>query len=240
MTEALLSKLIPFVLTRPTRASIGFWSSLSPNVQNVLDPVVSPLVEIVPLQPEDSFPQTDAVVFSSANGAQHGPPGDGRPAFCVGEATTKAASNRGWSAVQTGQTADDVVRKLSDSDARPSLLHLSGQHTRGDLVGRLSDAGFRVHHAIVYDQVLQPLSSEAINHMKAAEKSLVPLFSPRTAAHFSRQDVRPESTHLIVMSRSVALALENLPFASVTIAEQPTAHAMRDATQTWLKSHASG
>lgn len=239
MTQHVSHTRIPLILTRPTRASLSFWSSLTADLQADLDPVVSPLLTIGELAPEDGFPVTDAVVFSSANGVAHGPKGDGRTAYCVGKATAEEATRQGWDGQCAGATADELVATLSAMSERPSLLHISGQHTRGDIVGRLHDAGFAIHHAIAYDQSLEPLTPAAYRIFAEAQPCLVPIFSPRTAAQLVSAAPNLESAHLIALSRPIAMSLAKTNCASLTIAEEPTADAMRAAVATWLKARPS-
>lgn len=232
--------LFPLLLTRPTRSSLGFWSDLSEEAQNAFEPVISPLVDIVPIDQDAPFPTAEVTLFSSAHGVRFGPKGNGQRAYCVGDKTTKTATKLGWRAHCAGQSSDALVETLIRKPERPSVLHVSGQHTRGDIVGRLSDAGFRANHVIVYDQILRPLTPQAEEIIAKGTPVVAPLFSPRTAQHFAHLASHPAHIHVIAMSRAIAQSVAKTPFASVTIAEQPTAQAMRDAALSWLRTHQSG
>lgn len=240
MLQTAITPLPYLILTRPTRSSLIFWSSLDADTQRQVYPLVSPIIEIEPLPAEDGFPDADAIVFSSTNGVSNGPIGDGRPAYCVGTLTTGAAEAAGWAAVMMGQTASDLIDAMKLLPNRPSLLHISGQHTRGDIVGSLMDAGFRVFRSVVYDQLLQDLTPAAKTALNTQTPKIVPIFSPRTAKQFAICAPQPTSTHVLALSRNVALPLASIALASVTIAEQPTADAMRSALRTWLNQVASG
>ena len=203
-------------------------------MQNQLEPVFAPLLQIVGLPFSEPAEPSDAVVFSSTNGVRHGPLGDGRLAFCVGAATTQAAQDAGWMSRMAGQTADELVETLSTAPDRPTLVHISGQHTRGDIVGRLSDAGYTIRHAIVYDQALMDMPEEAKALLSSANAILIPVFSPRSAQQLRSTAPTLANAHIIALSRPIAVALGPGDCASLTICETPTAEAMRKALLTWL------
>lgn len=165
-------------------------------------------------------------VFTSANGVRFAPPGQGRTALCVGRATTLAARQEGWVARCLGENADALIEALLQRPPTGDLVHFSGQHQRGDIVEKLRAAGLNAVRRIVYDQGLLDLSDAAQTVLSGNSKVIVPLFSPRTAAHFAHQ-VQPRSgLFLVALSEAVASVLpENLQQAC-RVAHNPTAKAV--------------
>lgn len=220
---------VPLILTRPQAASEAFLARLPAPLRARLAPVFSPLIRIEHLSPTLSMGPQDGAVFTSANGVNAGPDGLGRTAYCVGPATTAAAQARGWTAGQAGTDADSLVATLQSLHPTTRLFHLSGVHTRGDIAHRLAQAGLRISHVALYDQQLCPLTKAATQVIATAPRVIVPLFSPRTAAHFATSAPRLSSVHAIALSPAVAQELPRAALADLTIAARPDAQAMGDA-----------
>ena len=227
---------IPLILTRPKPASESFFATLPENVRTRFDPIFSPLINIVDLGTPVSMSRRDAAIFTSANGVEFAPEGDGRTAFCVGDATTQAAKRRGWAAKQAGLDAKALIATLIAKRPKQRLFHLSGKHTRGDVAGHLDQSGLSVEHLTLYDQQLCDLTETAANSLLREKRVIVPLFSPRTAAQFVAVAPRTTSVHVISLSASVADALGSAPLASLTIATQPDAQAMGAAIDELTKT----
>lgn len=219
--------LIPLLMTRPRAAARAFLASLPKDITAQVTPVYSPLMAIKALGETMTFTPDDAAIFTSANGVVHGPVGDGNRAFCVGEATTKAAADAGWVAEMRGQTADMLVDSILRNKPDQKLIHLCGTHTRGNIVGRLTGYGIIAKNVAVYDQVAQPLTAEARALVAQETPVLVPLFSPRTAALFALEVPRAGSMHIILLSEAVKNELDEHMYASATVADAPDADAMR-------------
>lgn len=213
-------------MTRPLGASQRFVAQLPPDVQARLVPVYSPLLRIAPLNAVVAMSSKDAAIFSSVNGVDAAPDGAGRKAYCIGKATTAAATLRGWEATQCGVDAQSLVATLLAAPPAQRLFHLSGRHTRGDIAGHLTQAGLTVERVVVYDQHLCDLTPEAIQAIDREKRVLVPLFSPRTAAQFVSVAPRTISIHIVALSQAVADATGGAAFAGMTIAQRPDATAM--------------
>ncbi|MEL6452895.1 MAG: uroporphyrinogen-III synthase [Pseudomonadota bacterium] len=213
-------------MTRPRAAAMRFVRSLPGDVQLAVHPVYSPLIEIVGLAPDVTFGPGDTAIFTSANGVENSVARPGHRAYCVGHATMGAALNRGWHAIQTGVDADDMVRRLLHMRPDQRLIHLSGTHTRGNVVARLRDAGLRAERVAVYDQRLLPLTADAQAIIAKGGPVLAPIFSPRTAQQFAKTLQRPTCVHVIAMSLAVAEPLVDIGLAGVYVAAAPDARSM--------------
>lgn len=170
---------LPLLLTRPAPGNAALCEALGPSAARfeVLD---CPLMEIVPLKVAQWPRPEDSVAFTSRNGVAVAPPGEGRRAWCVGEATAEAASAAGYEAIAA---AGDVLSLLPIIEApeRGKLWHLHGTHRRGDLAQWLSERGIACESVPVYDQVARPLPAPVKARIATGEAMVAPLFSPRTA-----------------------------------------------------------
>ncbi|MEL7092160.1 MAG: uroporphyrinogen-III synthase [Pseudomonadota bacterium] len=213
-------------MTRPAAAAHGFVAGLPADVQHRITPIYSPLIDIVATQAHVDLGPDDAVIFTSANGVMHAPRGNGRLAYCIGQATTGTAQANGWRAVHRGDTAAELTESLLGSPPTAPLVLLSGVHTRGDIARTLSDAGLQARQIAVYDQILEPLTQAAQTALAAPHPILVPLFSPRTAQQFADQAQTLAHAHIIALSDAVADGIAAHAAASLSICAAPNAAAM--------------
>lgn len=229
------------LMTRPREAAQRFVELLPSNLRANLPIIYSPLLEISALPIMIDLGGVDAVIFTSGEGVRVA--SDGQPlrirAYCVGERTTKAARMAGWDAQYSGDTADALVAALRADVPGGNLLHLHGEYTRGAVAKRLSDTGISCTGMAIYRQELSSFTAEADTALATQRPLIVPLFSPRTAAHFA--SLCPENAHLslIAMSEQVAEAMPRLQSGARHVSKFPTAEAMVelvcDVAQTWLR-----
>lgn len=219
------------LMTRPLEAARRFAASLPADLQARLQVVYSPLIEIRPLPGPADAGDMRGLIFTSANGVAACEAPLSLPAYCVGEATAEAARRKGWKAQACGGTADALVAELLEARPQGPLLHLRGAHARGDVAARLSAGGVPCREKAVYEQQLLPLTDAAAAALTAQGTVIVPLFSPRTAQHFSKlcpADARP---WLLALSPAVAEPLKALNYKDLQICKKPTAQAMAEAVQ---------
>ena len=212
------------LLTRPRADAEAFAESLG-----VTDAVISPLMELKVSGPLP--PLGLGLIFSSANGvasyvALGGP--SALPCWCVGPRTGRAADQAGLLVQEVVETADALV-DLAFSEI--ALTHLHGQHTRGAIADRLKARGLTCTSAAIYDQVAQPLSSEALRLLNSDQRVVVPLFSPRSAALFATRCPQGawDRLHLVAISLATAAALP--PGTAPQIAESPDGPGMIKAVR---------
>lgn len=217
---------IPILLTRPEGGNEAFWTDIAADIRAKLRRIDTPLIEIVPLPQGPQPGGIEAVIFTSANGVRHSGPGEGRRAYCVGEATTKAAQARGWTAELAGQDAASLVHRLMEIAPKGPLLHLSGVHRRGDVAETLTRAGLHTQEQEVYEQRLLPLSPAARAALEGQGPVIVPLFSPRTAENFADQPGQGAQVYIVALSAAVAAPLIDLGVGNVQIAAQPDRKSM--------------
>lgn len=209
------------LLTRPEEASRRFAEALG-----VPAPVISPLLQIVPLGPLPAL--AEGLIFTSQNGvAAYEALGgvSGKSVWCVGQRTAEASARLGLQVREVAPTAEELVRV---SFPLINLTHLHGVHTRGDVAERLTAQGVPCQSQVIYDQSAVPLSPEARALLLSKADILLPLFSPRTAALFAQDcpAVAWPSLTVIAMSPAVAEPLSDYPIGKLIIADQPTGETM--------------
>lgn len=202
---------------------------LPQEVRSRLKMCISPLIKIVPLVDRLDFGRSRGLIFSSGNAVAIASALTDRrdlPCFCVGARTTACAAAAGWTATRRGSTAGELVRALIDAPPPGPLLHLHGVHTRGDVSGRLTEAGIPAAGQVIYDQELLPLSAEARDVLQGETPVIVPLFSPRSAAHFAAQYGAEAPVFLAALSPAVAECLADLGDAELQVSKTPDSASM--------------
>jgi uroporphyrinogen-III synthase len=220
---------IDLLLTRPKAGSDSFWDALSLQARQRLNPIISPLIKIVPLVVEQA--EFETVIFSSVNGVKNAPNGAGRTAYCVGAMTTSAALAAGWHATQMGETANQLVARIVKENVDGQIAHLGGTHTRGEIAQRLTSSGLTTVHLAVYDQKLCNLTEQAKDALSSRSQMLVPLFSPRSALRFSDKRSGRDGVHIIAISQEVADQINDNNWGRITVLARPTRLAMLDAVE---------
>lgn len=153
--------------------------------------VQSPIMQIVhcgaPIQPQGG------VILSSANAVSQIAPVQARQiaAYCIGPRTARAAQAAGLDVALTAPDADALVAALLANPPAVPMLHLRGEHSRGNICQRLMAGGLQCRETIVYRQVSQPLNDQARDVLAGATPVIAPLFSPRSAQLLSL-----ESAHI--------------------------------------------
>lgn len=225
------------LMTRPKASAQRFVAAMDPTVLAGVDLCFSPLIDVMPVPFETDLSAYAGVILSSANAVGFLDAGAGRPAFCVGKTTAEAAEQRGWRVMQTGQDADELVAVICDKGAQGPLVHLSGTHRRGAIAERLTAFGIPTECRPIYDQRLLDLSDEAKTRIEGEQLIILPLFSPRTAAHFANQVKKMQHVVGFAISPAVAAAVDGLPFDELHIALAPSADEMREGVEMLLGRH---
>lgn len=221
-----LVQKIPLILTRPAGSNSGFKAGIAPQARDCVDFIHSPLLEIVPIEEAGTRSDAAHAIFTSANGVKYAPEGNKRPAFCVGEKTTQLARSHGWDAVFAGATVTALKDYVLANRPQGEIRHYSGVFVRGNVARDLSVAGLNVTNVPLYDQRLLPFSPQALAVLEGAAPVIVPLFSPRTAAHFVAISPAHPKLYIVSMSTAVADSFSEMAVARLIIAQEPTAKSM--------------
>lgn len=230
------------LLTRPEAQSRAFAAALALRFGDRLRTVVAPLMAprfLSPQLPEGPF---DAVIFTSATAVEAARRlGTLLPtrAWCVGTRTAEAAQAAGFNASSANGDADDLVAAILSDPPKGRLLHLRGQHSRGDVAERLTAHGITTNSTLIYRQEPQPLTPEAIALLQGPAPLILPIFSPRSAALLAA--ALPTTTrarlHVAAISATVAEAAALIPHVALVVARQPDADGMLNVVGTLLATN---
>lgn len=215
------------LLTRPEDGAARFAEQLRQRFGNI-QIVQSPLLRIAPTGGGRDIAPYQALIFTSAQGVTHGP--RGRACYVVGQVTAQAVSEAGMQVIAVEPDAQSLIRRILADRPNGPLLHVRGEHARGELAQTLSAAGIPTDEEVVYAQTECALSAAAKALLQGDSPVLVPLFSPRTARIFADQAYPTAPLWIVALSPAVAAELRNRP-ERLEIARTPDAQSMLDATQ---------
>jgi uroporphyrinogen-III synthase len=183
------------LVTRPREDAAGISAALA---ARGFTAVLEPLLEIR-FSPEAAallpplLPETQALLFTSANGARAFAAASRRrdlPVFAVGDASAAAARAAGFGRVESAAgdvraLATLVARQLDP--AKGALLHAAASDVAGDLAGDLARSGFETRRLALYDAApVRQLSDRTRQLIDRGEIGVALFFSPRSAASFVR------------------------------------------------------
>ena len=201
----------------------------------------APLIEIAPIKADCEAP--DAVIFTSANGVAaaaslHLP--KEVQAWCVGPKTAELAQAAGFVPTVGPGDAEGLVSDIIAAKPLGRLAHIRGRHARGEISARLNTAGISCMDVVAYDQIEQPLTTEAKKALAGADPVFLPLFSPRTATILNKQGPFAAPVHVIALSEAVKAAVSAEVANRVTLAERPDGQAMLAAVLAALQAQVGG
>lgn len=202
--------------------------------------ILSPLLKIELLPFEAPVTPYHGLIFTSDNGvrafAQVRSP-QRIPAYCVGDRTADAARAAGLEAFSAKGSADDLVTMINATDVAGPMLHIRGEHTRGDIAKRISA---QVDEVVCYRQTPLPLTDETRTALQGNREVILPVFSPRTAQIFFEQvKTVSASLQMVAMSEAVNDVILGSNLAEnveISIAETPDAWAMIQAIKRCIET----
>jgi uroporphyrinogen-III synthase len=228
-------KLAPILLlTRPIEAARRFATQLKAQVETLY----SPLMQIDFLTIDPVIAGSCGIILTSENGAAAAGRMSGLPrvAWCVGDRTAVAAAEEGFTPISAGGDADALIALILSHHETGPLLHVRGEHVRGDVAKRLNVAGVVTREVIAYRQQSQPLSPHALAVLSGKRPVILPLFSPRTVTILVESGTFAAPLHVVPIGAAAAeLALELRP-QSILQAESPDAMAMIKAVRASLRA----
>lgn len=224
------------LLTRPTAQSLQFSHVLKQRFGSDIAVEISPLLEIIPVQQSWDLAQVHTLVFTSINGVkafaqQHS--NRDLPCICVGDRTADAAQKFGFLAKSAAGNASDLIAMIIEQETPTGghYLHVRGKEVAFDVAQALRDLGIAAQQVVAYEQTEVLLTKAAAAILSGVRPVIAPLFSPRTAAYFSRQTSHLDLSQATALCLSVNVAdrLEQSRFAKLVVAEKPDATAMMTA-----------
>lgn len=223
------------VITRPMPGAADFAQAVEAAFGRSLTIIISPALRIEPL--DFDVPEgINHIIFTSANGVRAAVEKGLSPltAWCVGDRTAAMAEAAGYDARSASGDAAALVDLIIAANPSGKLLHIAGQHTRGDIAGRLRAAGLSCETVTAYTQVPQPPSASLRAALQGETPLVFPLFSPLSTG-IIRGEKRSVPVHVIAMSQAVADEIGNTDADEIVVAAEPTQQAMIAATVKVLK-----
>ncbi len=171
-------------------------------------PVLTPLLEIKARPFDTNISGAQALLFTSANGVRafwfKNPAAHKINVLAIGDATAQAARTMGFAGVRSadGDVAAliEAARDILDPNDG-ALIHFSGAHVAGDLVGELRKAGFSAERRICYEAIAVAALPPALNE----PLDIVLFHSVRGAETFVKLGA-PGASHLTAACLSQAVA----------------------------------
>lgn len=229
-------KPLPVLLmTRPQAASERFADTLRARGLR-FHAIISPLMRIEVTGPLPDLSGVKGVVFTSANGVAAWVSlggGSDLPAYAVGAATARAARQAGMQADSADGNVDDLRDWLLARKPASPLVHVHGQHVRGDLALDLTKAGLPCGATVIYDQVAQPLTDQALAALAKEAPVIVPVFSPRTGELLVNAQINAPLL-VAAMSEAVVKSLGALHKQELKVAQRPESEAMLEVVSDLL------
>ncbi|MDB5666015.1 uroporphyrinogen-III synthase [Cypionkella sp.] len=217
------------LLTRPLAQSQRF-------ARDIGGALISPLMQpkfLTPAWPAGDFA---AVIFTSETGVEAARrisvSGIALPtrAFCVGDRTAAAARSAGFDAKSAAGSVKDLSAYIQRAESSGTMLILRAQDSAGNLAEDLFSAGIETVSVVAYKQQRLPLSTEAVDLLRAEEPVIVPVFSPRSAKLLTAELSRIKAKApiwLAALSGAVSEAFQ-FPTERKLVAVRPDGVSMRD------------
>ncbi|MEM9740583.1 MAG: uroporphyrinogen-III synthase [Pseudomonadota bacterium] len=200
------------------------------------DPIVSPALEIVPLEtPLSPLQAVTGLVFTSANGVRAFCSRSDRRdivAWCVGPATAAYAQAEAFLDVRNaGGDADDLAAFIKGSTEPESerLIHVANDAAAGNLVRSLRKVGYHAEFAALYTtRPSAALSSPALEALTNGRISTVLVHSAKGAQGFANliAGVSTATIALVAISYRASKPLLALDWRGIHIAEAPNEDAL--------------
>ncbi|WP_147126514.1 uroporphyrinogen-III synthase [Shimia ponticola] len=162
------------------------------------------------------------------------------PVYAVGAKTGQMASDAGFDVVIGPGDAAGLMDVLLKTRPAGPLLHLRGEHTRGDVAQQLTDGGIETEEVVVYQQLECDLTPEARQVLSGETPVILPLFSPRTADILAQSAPFSAPLYIVAMSDAVARQCRDLAHAAIRVADTPDAQAMLRCVQEVARHHSAG
>ncbi|MDO5632460.1 MAG: uroporphyrinogen-III synthase [Paracoccus sp. (in: a-proteobacteria)] len=208
------------LLSRPQADSDRFAARLAADPGLTHLPVlIAPLLRIEPVPHNPSvLQQADALLFTSAQAVPFAGAGRGRRAWCVGGHTAAAARAAGFDVIEGPGDAAGLAPMIAPVAAQ--LIHPRGRHIARDLGAR---------GVVVYDQLPQAPSPQALELLAGQGSVILPLFSPRSARLAAAVAAGAKAPLWIAPISHAARMEWDAPAARCEIAASPDATGVHDA-----------
>ena len=209
-----------------------------------IDTLIQPMMTVTYTSPGTDASDPDlagvqALLITSANGIRaFARRSENRQiaVIAVGDASARTARDLGFDTVESARGDVETLAALVAGELTPedgALLHVAGTTMAGNLSGALSNAGFDVCRAVLYDsRAVAGLSEETTEALEGETLDGVLLFSPRTGVLFEAlvRDAgladKLATMTAYCLSQAVADKVRGLDWADMIVAVQPNQDAL--------------
>ena len=171
----------------------------------------------------------DAAIFTSKAGVSFAPVGDGRVAYCVGDATAQLAKDAGYAPLSANGSAEDLVALILNEAPTISLLHIRGEISHGNVTERLVAQGISCTDVVAYRKVPYSPTVSKMEVIGSASQLVLPLFSAETVSIIANWALPLEGCVVVAISDFVAQAALSLTPVDVIVSERPDMRGMAAA-----------
>ena len=218
------------LMIRPSAQTDDFLTAFRAVTGKAPTVLVSPVLRIASLDTPPLPQDGTLLLFTSVNGVAAWAAGSSQrdiPALCVGENTAQAARALGFVAQSADGTGEDLLKlALQRVTSGDKVYYISGEEAALDLAVALATQGFHAQRLVLYAQRQVGLNDAARTAL-AQHRTIVPVFSPKTAAYFGAQIAGLPLFDCRILCISTAAAA---PFADLKqppiLADHPTRAAM--------------
>ena len=230
-----MSNTRPIVLlTRPSAGSSQFAEALKARFGERVEIVTSPLQEIEWLDNGGEFPEVYGLIFTSQNGVlgwNRDKKGPHPTAYCVGPQTTALAESLGLNAVDCGGNANALVDYIVGLAPLTPLVHIRGEHGRGNIAEQLNQAGIETFERIIYRQTALSADVSFKRAFQSGRIVIAPLFSPRSVGLFMNVLPSEAEPWLAIISANAAERVDAKFQRKMMVASAPNREAMLDSIE---------
>jgi uroporphyrinogen-III synthase len=233
---------IPIIVTRAEPGALETVQRLRIDGRTV---IASPVLQLVE-RPDTPLPPPDGLaglIFTSANGVRtYAARQSDREltAWCVGPATAMAARQAGFSRVrESAGNAKDLAHFIArhETPATAPLLHVANAAAAGQLKRRLTDLGFRVAFAPLYEmRPATALSMDVTTALQRTSSGIILIHSAKGAAAFAQlvNGMTLEGWHAVAISQPASAPLSALGLADIHIATSQDEQGLFDTLDSLL------
>lgn len=216
------------LLTRPRAASERFAQQFRARFGSDWPVIISPLLEIEPLDAE--IPQTQALIFTSEHAIAPvvaAGPAAGRRAYCVGGRTAQVARAAGFEVVRGAGGAAELLGVITQHHRGETLLHARGSEIAQPVAEKLNSAGIETKEAIVYAQIPHVPSIELRDALAGTVPVIAAVFSPNSGRQLLPLLIEAHAPlRLATISEAAARTLAPVRAERQQIAASPDAEGM--------------
>ena len=158
------------------------------------------------------------------------------PVFAVGDATAEAASEAGFTAVESASGDVSALARLIERAGVTGVVHVRGEETAGDLSAELAEARTAVVEAIAYRMApAEALSDSAAARLGAREIAAVLIHSPSGARRYlalaraAGLGAAARATPVAAISEAAATPLRQAGLSPIAVAASPDEDGLIDA-----------